>query len=59
MKGEVVRDGANEEGMKRVVLNIIDNRSVVSVGSSGMEGFIVGREFCYIPSRLSNSLCCQ
>lgn len=49
LKGDIIRHRANEGRVKRVVLDIIDNRCVMGVGSGGLERFVALLEGRQIP----------
>lgn len=51
LKGDIIRHRANEGGVKGVVLNVIDNRCVMGVGSGGLECLVALLEGCQIPNR--------
>lgn len=51
LKGDIIRHRANEGGMKRVVLDIIDNRCMVGVGSGGLERFVALLEGRQVPNK--------
>jgi len=55
LEGEIVGNSTNQRRVKRMMLDIVYNRCMVGIYSSGMKGFIVRGEFGGIPVSLVRS----
>ena len=56
MESEVVGNRADQKGMERVVLYVVDDCGVVGICSSGVEGFVVAAKLGDIPLKSASEM---